>query len=56
MRASSGARPTLRSSFGQVVAQDHRTVVKDVVRAVEQGHGAPLSGLEDRLPNAGVRV
>jgi len=31
----------------QIVAQDHGTVVKDVVGAIEQGHRAALFGVED---------
>ncbi len=43
-------------SFDQIVEQDHSTVVKDVVSAVEQGHRAAPFGFEDGRPRGRVGV
>jgi len=45
-----------RLSVGQIVAQDYGAVVKGVVCAVQQGHGAAAAGLQDGCPAAMVRV
>jgi hypothetical protein len=36
--------------------QDHGAVVKDIVGAIEQGHGAASFDIEQWLPGAGVSV